>query len=107
MALAVRLKNKEKKRRWMKEWLKKINGYTHENLLKDLRLSEPSGFQNFTRLDATSFDELLKMVTSRIEKRNITLRDAIPPSHLLSITLLSLYLRSSYLYCSFFYSVAK
>jgi hypothetical protein len=33
------------------------------NLLKDLRLSEPSGFQNILRLDATSSDELLKMIT--------------------------------------------
>jgi hypothetical protein len=36
-ALGVCLKNKEKKkRRRMKEWLKKRNEYTHENLLKDL-----------------------------------------------------------------------
>jgi hypothetical protein len=84
----------------MKEWLRKLNEYTHENLLKDLRLSEPSDFQNFPRLDATSFDELLKMVTSRIEKRN-TMRDAVPASQRLSITLLSLYLRSNFLYCSF------
>jgi hypothetical protein len=48
MALAVCLRNKEKKkRRWTKEWLKKRNEYTHENLLKDLRLSEPSDFHNF------------------------------------------------------------
>jgi len=46
---------------------KKINEYTHENLLKDVRLSEPSDFQNFLRLDATSFDELLKMITPRSE----------------------------------------
>jgi hypothetical protein len=40
IALAVCLKNKEKKKkcRWMKEWLKKINEYTHENLLKDLSI---------------------------------------------------------------------
>ena len=44
----------------MKEWLKKRNEYTHENVLKNLRLSEPSDFQNFLRLDATLFDELLK-----------------------------------------------
>jgi hypothetical protein len=87
MALAVCLRNKEKKkRRWMKEWLKK-NKYTHENLLKDLKLNEPSDFQNFLRLDATSFDELLKMITSRIEKKDTTMRDAIPPSQRLSITL--------------------
>jgi hypothetical protein len=47
IALAVCLKKKEKKkRRWMKEWVEKRNEYTHENLLKDLRLSEPSDFQN-------------------------------------------------------------
>ena len=62
IALAVCLK-KENKRRWMKEWLKKRNEYTHEHLLKDLRLSEPSDFENFLRLDATSFDELLKIIT--------------------------------------------
>jgi hypothetical protein len=87
IALAVCLKKEKKKRRWMKEWLKKRNEYTHENLLKDLRLSEPCDFQNFLRLDATSFDELLKMITPRIEKRNFTMRDAIPPSQRLSITL--------------------
>jgi len=51
IALAVCFKKKEKKkRRWIKDWLKKRNEYTHENLLKDLRLSEPSDFQNFLRL---------------------------------------------------------
>jgi hypothetical protein len=64
--------------------LKKRNECTHENLLKGLRLSEPSDFQNFLWLDATSFDELLKMITPRIEKRNTTMWDAIPPSQCLS-----------------------
>ena len=38
--------------------VKKRNKYTHENLLNDLRISEPSDFQNFLRLDKTVFDEL-------------------------------------------------
>jgi hypothetical protein len=51
IAQAVYLKKKEKKkRRWMKEWLKKRNEYTHENLLKDLRLSGPSDFQNLNSI---------------------------------------------------------
>jgi hypothetical protein len=66
------------------EWLKKRNEYTHENLLKDLRLSEPSDFQKFQQLDATSFDDLLKMITPLTEKRNTTMRDTIPPSQHLS-----------------------
>jgi len=58
IALAVCLKEDEEKHRWMKEcFKKKRNVYTLENLLKDLRLSEPSDFQSFLRLDATSFDD--------------------------------------------------
>ena len=76
--------------------MEKRNEYAHENLLKHLRLSEPSDFQNFLRLDATSFDELLKMITPRIEKRNTTMRDVIPPSQLLSITLRYLATRNTF-----------
>jgi len=86
LAIALAVCFKKEKRTWMKEWLKKRNEYTHESLLKDLRLSKPSDFQNFLRLDATSFEELLKMITPRIEKRTATMRNAIPPSQRLSIT---------------------
>jgi hypothetical protein len=71
ISLTVCLKKEKKKRRWMKEWLKKSNEFTNENLLIYLRLSEPRDFKNFLRLDATLFDELLKMITPRIQKRNI------------------------------------
>jgi hypothetical protein len=57
-------KNKERKKK---------NEYTSENLFKNIRLSEPSDFQNFLRLDHTSFYELLKMITPRIKKRNTTM----------------------------------
>jgi hypothetical protein len=67
--------------------VEKRSKYTHENLLRDLRVSEPRDYQNFLRLDATLFDELLKMITPRIEKRNTTMRDDIPLSQRLSITL--------------------
>jgi len=46
IALAVCLKKeKEKKKCRLKEWLKNRNRHTHENVLKDLRLSEPSDFK--------------------------------------------------------------
>ena len=41
-------------------------------------------FKIFLRLDAPSFDDLLKMITPRIEKRNTIMRDAIPPNQRLS-----------------------
>jgi hypothetical protein len=77
IALAVCLKKKEKKKcRWTKEWLKKRNKCTHENLLRDLWVSEPSDFQNFLWLDATSFDELLIRIAPWIEKMNTTSKPA-------------------------------
>jgi hypothetical protein len=48
--------------------VKKRNKYTNKNLLKDIRLSEPSDFQNFLQLDATSSDKLLKTITPRVKK---------------------------------------
>lgn len=88
IALVIALKKKEKKkRRWMKEWFKKRNEYTHENLLSELRISEPTDFRNFLRLDGTLFDELLRMVIPEIQKRDTIMRDAIPRSQRLSITL--------------------
>jgi hypothetical protein len=60
--------------------LKKRNEYTHENLLKDLRISEASDIPNFLRLDPKSFDELLKMITPRMDESSTTVPDAIPPS---------------------------
>lgn len=71
----------------MKEWLKKRSEFTHERLLNELRTSEPSDFKNFLRLDAESFDELLRLVEPRIKKVDTTMRDAISVSERLSITL--------------------
>ena len=88
LALVIASRKKEKKkRRWMKEWFKERKKYTHENLLSELKISEPSDFQNFLRVNSTVFDELLRMVTPEIEKKDTTMRDAIPPSQRLSITL--------------------
>jgi hypothetical protein len=87
--------------------VKKRNEYTRENLLKDLRLSEPSDFQNFPRLDATSFDEQLKMVTSRIEKKGILLREMLFFQASFCQLHYSLYICEAAVHIvNFFYSVA-
>ncbi|KAG5869550.1 hypothetical protein JTB14_037167 [Gonioctena quinquepunctata] len=80
-------RNRRRRRVWTKDWLKKRHQYTHESLLSDLRFGEPDDFRNFLRLDGTSYDELLEMVTPIIQKTNTNMRDAISPSQRLSITL--------------------
>jgi hypothetical protein len=80
-------KKKKEKRFWMKEWFKKRHTFSHHNLLDELRLSSPSDYKNYLRMDNSTFSELLEMVTPFIFKRSTHLREAIPPSQRLSCTL--------------------
>lgn len=52
---------KNKRRRWMKEWYKQRAQYSHEKLLNCLRMTEPDDYRNFLRMDATSYENLLKV----------------------------------------------
>ncbi|GLH04385.1 uncharacterized protein GBIM_10108 [Gryllus bimaculatus] len=62
--------------------------YTHERLVNELTLLlELHDFQNFLGMNGELFDELVALVTPQIEKKNTVIRDAIPASQRLSITL--------------------
>lgn len=80
-------KTKRKKRFWMKEWLKKRNSFSHHNLLDEVRLSSPSDYRNYLRMDYTTFSELLNMITPMIEKQYTCMREPISPAQRLSCTL--------------------
>lgn len=92
IAVAASVKKEKKKgsqkgRKWAKQWFIDREKYTHEKLLNELRVIEPNDFRNFLRMDGELFDELLALVTPEIGKRNTIMRDAIPASQRLSITL--------------------
>ena len=87
VAKSVRKKLEKRRRRWMKEWFKKREEYTHENLLNDLRITEVEDNRLFLRIDVAAFEELLAMIKPKIEKQNTIMRDAVPASQRLSITL--------------------
>lgn len=63
------------------------NRFSHEHLLHFLRDSEPEDYRNFLRMDGESFDNLLELVRPDIEKKDTNMREAIPASQRLSITL--------------------
>ncbi|XP_031334657.1 uncharacterized protein LOC116164601 [Photinus pyralis] len=48
---------------------------------------EPEDYRNFLRMDGESFDYLLELVRPDIEKKDTNMREAIPASQRLSITL--------------------
>lgn len=42
---------KNKRKRWMKEWMTKRERYSHINLLKEIALSDENDFCNYLRMD--------------------------------------------------------
>jgi hypothetical protein len=44
--LAFAATTRKKRKRWMREWLKERQKYTHTNLLHEIRALEPEDFQN-------------------------------------------------------------
>lgn len=71
-AIAVALLEDEgkirKRRKWCKNWLLQRRIYTHMNLLKELRTSEPSDFKNYLRMDNDAFNLLLRIGSAQNNK---------------------------------------
>ena len=58
------------------------------NMVQELSSEDPSGLQNFLRMDMSTFNELLEMVTPIIKRRDTLMRDSISPAERLALTLL-------------------
>jgi len=58
-----------------------------ENLLRELKLSEPSDYQNILRMNNDSFNELLEMISPIITKQDTVMRKAISPTERRATTL--------------------
>ena len=78
LALSGERKSPRKRKTWAKNWLKERGRlFGTERLLTELSQNEPSDFQNYLRMDISTFDELLLLVTPYIQKRNTNMREAI------------------------------
>ena len=64
VAIACCTKEKDKRHRWMKEC-----GYSNENLLKEIKISEPEDHRNYMQMDSVAFDDILKIVAPIISKK--------------------------------------
>nr|CAH7759566.1 unnamed protein product [Callosobruchus chinensis] len=77
----VQYKKKEQKienRRWVEDWSLQRQKFTHVNLLDYIKEVEPADFKNYYRMESQTFQELLDLVTSYIEKKSTNMREAIP-----------------------------
>lgn len=87
LELFILEKKKTKRRIWTKMWLLKRQQYSHMNMLRELRVTEPKDFQNYLRMDNTAFSLLLNMVRHKIEKQDTKMRQSISAEERLVATL--------------------
>ena len=86
LALGFALKSRKKRRRqkWAQQWYLMYERFGCTRLLHELRINEPSVYENFLRMDGETFDELLGLlrpfITKKKKKRTHTvMRSAISP----------------------------
>ena len=86
------MKRQRRRRRnrlvWVREWIAcRLKFGAYHTLMVHLRNTDVDGFINFVRMDPSTFDELVNLVTPFIERRDTHYRDAISPAERLAVTL--------------------
>ena len=87
-AFSDKLKRKRKREKWVQTWIaqRPISGAYHA-LVQELQASDAKSFQNFLRMDMSSFNILMQKVGPSISKQNTTMRDSISAEERLAVTL--------------------
>lgn len=86
--IAISMKKKCRRRRWVKNWMLKREKYTHLNLVQEMLLGDDlDDYSNYYRMSEDLFEKLLTMVSPYITKQNTHFRQAILPREKLSVTL--------------------
>lgn len=85
-AVCIYIKKRKPKTKWQKGWLSARKQLTHLNLVQQLSL-EPADWRNYLRMDETTYNTLLQMVTPMIKRKDTNMRQAITPHERLTATL--------------------
>ena len=83
------LLKRNKKKIWMKEWLKNKNkGYAGEDgILTELLQCDADSFKNFCRLTKEQVKYIYSLIKSKISSKNTKFREAISPLLKFMVTL--------------------
>ena len=91
IAAALVMKNKRKKRNkaiWTTQWILNRPKYgAYHPLINELRSFDQSSYKNFLRMDVSTFENLLLLVSTMIKKKDTNMREAICPAERLALTL--------------------
>ena len=86
------------KRMWVKPWIanRESEGSYHDHkLMKELE-QDPEHYKNYMRMDFSTFEELASKLEPLLKKCDTGMRNAIPPSEQLAVTLRFLATGESY-----------
>ena len=92
LTILTTIKRRRRKRRnrviWVRSWVRnRMQFGAYNNLLVQLRNTDPISFQNFFRMDIATFEEVLALISTLIERRDTNYREAIPAGERLAVTL--------------------
>jgi hypothetical protein len=78
-----------KKKRYRKRWMASFLERRHQNLniLGEVRMDSYALFRNFTRITTSDCELLLQLIEPSIKKQDTNMREAIPISTRLAVTL--------------------
>ena len=98
----------KEKRLWTRKWIgDRTSSGGSALLLKQLRLEDPLEYRMALRLTTDTFDELLALIASSIQRQDTVMREALPAKIKLEVTLTYLATGMSYRSLSHFYRVSK
>lgn len=102
--MSQNLKRKRKNRRWWtRKWIIQRN---HPNLIKDIS-KYPEDFKNLLRMSECHFQHLLELVSPQIQKSDTNMREALPATLKLQITLRCLATGDSFKSLEYLFRVPK
>jgi hypothetical protein len=86
---AAAIKIEHKKKRYQEHWIASFleKGNQNVNLLGEVRMDSCALFRNFTRMTASKSELLLQLIRPSIKKQDTNMREAIPKSMRLAVTL--------------------
>ena len=92
--IIIEHKKKRYRKRWMASFLERRN--RNVNILGEVRMDSCALFRNFTKMTPSDFEWLLQLIGPSIKKQDTNMREAIPISTRLAVTLRFLATGDSY-----------
>ncbi|CAK1582547.1 unnamed protein product [Parnassius mnemosyne] len=80
-------KRQSRKKRWIKDWMRKKAELNHFNLINELRVTKENDFKNYMRMRDSSFQKLLSLVSPYLKKKDTHMRKSLTPEEKLAVTL--------------------